>query len=69
MKILVIKGEVHFIETDNTEEFFLLTDKEVTAHDDVLELLLKAYDGPFDEVIAYANTQEILDKHYKRKGY
>lgn len=62
MKILIVKGEVHLIEEDNKEELKLISDSNIWFYSDAPESNLKANGGSFDEIIAFADTQEMLNK-------
>lgn len=64
MKILVIKGEIHCIESHIQDELDLISDGEITDHDGSLSV---KPDGVFDKVIAYDDTQGILDGYVKNK--
>jgi hypothetical protein len=65
MKIIVCKGQIEVIEMDNKESVELLTDKDVMLHGVSMDVL-KVNGGPFDEMVAYANTDELLDEYYKK---
>lgn len=60
MKILIVKGEVHVVEEDNKEELKLISDSNIWFHSVAPESNLKANGGSFDEIIAFADTQEKL---------
>jgi len=67
MKIIVCKGQIEVIEMDNKGSVELLTDKEIMFHGEPIDVMT-VNGGPFDNVVAYADTDKILDDYYEKNN-